>query len=124
MSAAISCTQLYRVGSLISRPLISTAVRGAESVIVILLSSDVSSERCSTPVSTVRSSEDSFQATLGVKRRKFRYRQPMSVESPSDKTTRASADPLVLGRRIRHARTSRGMTLRELASAVGSTAAR
>ncbi|PFG40190.1 transcriptional regulator [Georgenia soli] len=45
----------------------------------------------------------------------------MSVESSSDKTTRPAADPLVLGRRIRHARTARGMTLRELASAVGST---
>lgn len=33
----------------------------------------------------------------------------------------SAADPLVLGRRIRHARTRAGLTLRELASATGST---
>ncbi|MPV36808.1 helix-turn-helix domain-containing protein [Georgenia subflava] len=45
----------------------------------------------------------------------------MAGETVSDKTTRPATDPLVLGRRIRHARTARGLTLRRLAEAVGST---
>ncbi|MFC7407207.1 helix-turn-helix domain-containing protein [Georgenia alba] len=40
--------------------------------------------------------------------------QPAPAELPA-------ADPIVLGRRIRHARTARGLTLRELAGEVGST---
>ncbi|MDD9206868.1 helix-turn-helix domain-containing protein, partial [Georgenia sp. 10Sc9-8] len=45
---------------------------------------------------------------------------PDAISPPS--ASRSGADPLVLGRRIRHARTAHGWTLRQLATAVGSTA--
>ncbi|GAA4419199.1 hypothetical protein GCM10023169_09650 [Georgenia halophila] len=49
----------------------------------------------------------------------------MSIQQTSTAANGATggvaADPIVLGRRIRHARTSRGMTLRELAGLVRST---
>ncbi|MFH5821747.1 helix-turn-helix domain-containing protein [Georgenia sp. AZ-5] len=45
----------------------------------------------------------------------------MAVETSVTQTSRHGTDPLVLGRRIRHARTSANLTLRQLADAVGST---
>ncbi|GAA1644741.1 helix-turn-helix domain-containing protein [Georgenia ruanii] len=45
----------------------------------------------------------------------------MAAETSATQNSRHGTDPLVLGRRIRHARTAAGLTLRELAAAVGST---
>jgi transcriptional regulator with XRE-family HTH domain len=54
------------------------------------------------------------------KQQKFRYRQTVPSEL-SSQAPRNPSDPLVLGRRIRHARTARGLTLSRLAETVGST---